>query len=219
MAPEQAMAQEVGAWTDLYSVGCMAYELFTGQLPFADTEAPTAILLRHVNDVPPPPNVIRADLDAGVSDWICGLLEKDPTRRPPSAAAAWEALEEIVLALEGPRWRRSSALPQIDGGGEVPGPFTPPPSTAVPNESVFTTFDPPASAAGASPPTAPAPSAPGEIAGRSATPTPGEVTPAAPGAARRAARHAAGRGDARSRPRRAVVAVRPRVGRHAAAGA
>jgi serine/threonine protein kinase len=122
MAPEQAMAQEVGAWTDLYSVGCMAYELFTGRLPFADTEAPTAILLRHVNDVPPPPNVVRTDLDAGVSDWICGLLEKDPTLRPPSAAAAWEALEEIVLTLEGPRWRRSSSLPQIDGGGEVPGP-------------------------------------------------------------------------------------------------
>ena len=82
MAPEQAMAQEVGAWTDLYSVGCMAYELFTGRLPFADTEAPTAILLRHINDVPPPPNVIRADLDAGVSDWICGSAGEGPRAAP-----------------------------------------------------------------------------------------------------------------------------------------
>ena len=31
MAPEQAMAQDIGPWTDLYSVGCMAFEMFTGQ--------------------------------------------------------------------------------------------------------------------------------------------------------------------------------------------
>ena len=34
MAPEQAMAQDIGPWTDLYSVGCMAFELFTGMCPF-----------------------------------------------------------------------------------------------------------------------------------------------------------------------------------------
>ena len=50
MAPEQAMAQEIGPWTDLYSVGCMAFELFTGNVPFHDTDAPMAILLRHVNE-------------------------------------------------------------------------------------------------------------------------------------------------------------------------
>ena len=38
MAPEQAMGQAVGPWTDLYSVGCMAYELVTGRLPFGDVE-------------------------------------------------------------------------------------------------------------------------------------------------------------------------------------
>ena len=144
MAPEQAMAQQVGPWTDLYSVGCMAYELVTGQLPFAGTEAPMAVLLRHVNDVPVPAASVAPGVDARLSDWIDALLAKDPAQRPRSAAEAWEALEEIVLDLEGPRWRRHSALPAIDGGGEVPGPFTPPPSTAVPESAVFTTFDPPA---------------------------------------------------------------------------
>ena len=145
MAPEQAMAQEVGPWTDLYSVGCMAYELVTGQLP----------VRRHrgADGDPPAPRQRRPGAgrprETGawtrrLSDWIDGLLAKDPAQRPRSAAEAWEALEEIVLALEGPRWRRHSALPAIDGGGEVPGPFTPPPSTAVPEASVFTTFDPPA---------------------------------------------------------------------------
>jgi serine/threonine protein kinase len=37
MAPEQAMGQEVGPWTDLYSVGVMAFELFVGHVPFYDT--------------------------------------------------------------------------------------------------------------------------------------------------------------------------------------
>ena len=121
MAPEQAMAQQVGPWTDLYSVGCMAYELVTGQLPFAGTEAPMAVLLRHVNDVPVPAASVAPGVDVRLSDWIGELLAKDPAQRPRSAAEAWEALEEIVLDLEGPRWRRHSALPAIEGGGEVPG--------------------------------------------------------------------------------------------------
>ena len=58
MAPEQAMAQDIGPWTDLYSVGCMAFELFTGNVPFHDSESPMAMLLRHVNEPIP-----RADTD------------------------------------------------------------------------------------------------------------------------------------------------------------
>jgi len=44
------MSQDVGPWTDLYSVGCMAFELITGQVPFHGSNAPMAILLRHVNE-------------------------------------------------------------------------------------------------------------------------------------------------------------------------
>ena len=59
MAPEQAMAQDIGPWTDLYSVGCMAFELFTGNVPFHDSDAPMAILLRHVNEPIAPVKSIR----------------------------------------------------------------------------------------------------------------------------------------------------------------
>ena len=61
MAPEQAMGQDVGAWTDLYSVGVMAWEHVVGHTPFHDTDAPMAILMRHVNE-PIPPVV---DVNAG----------------------------------------------------------------------------------------------------------------------------------------------------------
>ncbi len=78
MAPEQAMAQDIGPPTDLYSVGCMAFEMFTGRVPFHDTEAPMAILLRHVNEQIPPVKSIDPKVDQDVSDWIDRLLVKDP---------------------------------------------------------------------------------------------------------------------------------------------
>ena len=70
MAPEQAMAQDIGPWTDLYSVGCMAFEMFTGNVPFHDSDAPMAILLRHVNEPIAAVKSIRPEVDQRISDWV-----------------------------------------------------------------------------------------------------------------------------------------------------
>jgi hypothetical protein len=127
MAPEQAMAQDIGPWTDLYSVGCMAFELFTGRVPFHDSEAPMAILLRHVNEPIPAVKSIDESVDPRISDWIERLLTKDPKQRTQSAADAWDDFEEIVIGLLGPRWRRQARL--IDNVAQVdtPKPLTPAP--------------------------------------------------------------------------------------------
>jgi serine/threonine protein kinase len=53
MAPEQAMAGQIGPWTDLYAVGCMAFEFFTSTVPFADADTPMALLLRRINEPAP----------------------------------------------------------------------------------------------------------------------------------------------------------------------
>ena len=127
MAPEQAMAQEIGPWTDLYSVGCMAFELFTGRVPFHDSEAPMAILLRHVNEPIPPVKSIDPSVDERLSDWVERLLVKDPKQRTQSAADAWDDLEEIVIALLGPRWRREARLPAETASFDTPTPLTPAP--------------------------------------------------------------------------------------------
>ena len=127
MAPEQAMARDIGSWTDLYSVGCIAYELFTGSPPFVDAEEPMAIMLRHVTE-PLPPAAEVADVDPAISAWIERLLAKKPEDRPRSATAAWEDLEEILIGELGPRWRRAAPLPALVDP-PVPGPATPPPST------------------------------------------------------------------------------------------
>ena len=121
MAPEQAMAQEIGPWTDLYSVGCMAFELFTGRVPFHDSEAPMAILLRHVNEPIPSVKSIDPSVDERLSDWVERLLVKDPKQRTQSAADAWDDLEEVVdraarpaLAARGPAAGRDRFLRHAD---------------------------------------------------------------------------------------------------------
>ena len=112
MAPEQAMGQAVGPWTDLYSVGCMAYELVTGRLPFGDVEAPMAVLLRHINEAPVPACVVAPDVDPRLSDWISVLLAKDPAARPQSAAEAWDTLRGARA-----RRRRPALAPHVRAAG------------------------------------------------------------------------------------------------------
>jgi serine/threonine protein kinase len=125
MAPEQAMAKEIGAWTDVYAVGCISYELFTGRPPFADVEEPMAIMVRHITEALPPAAEV-ADVDPEISAWIERLTVKEPSARPASAAEAWNDFEEILIGKLGPRWRRESRL--ADPPQRVPGPATPPPS-------------------------------------------------------------------------------------------
>ncbi len=126
MAPEQAMGQEVGPWTDLYSIGCMAYEFFAGRVPF-DDGAPMAILMRHINEPPPPLAAVAPDVDPQIADWVADLLVKDPVRRPASASEAWTRFEEILLGLLGPRWRRQARLHGEEGSNDGGRPLTPAP--------------------------------------------------------------------------------------------
>jgi serine/threonine protein kinase len=125
MAPEQALAHTIGPWTDLYSVGVMTYEQLVGRLPFHDSPTPVAILLRHVNESIPPVIDSRPDVDLSLSEWVGRLLVKEPARRTASAVQAWEELEEIVLELLGPRWRRDARLPERGSTASSHEPLTP----------------------------------------------------------------------------------------------
>ena len=86
MAPEQAMGSNIGPWTDLYSAGVMAYELFVGQLPFPAAATPMAMLLHHINDPVPAPRELNPELDPDLERWILGLLDKHPES---GRAARW----------------------------------------------------------------------------------------------------------------------------------
>ncbi|HXB63697.1 MAG TPA: serine/threonine-protein kinase [Solirubrobacteraceae bacterium] len=197
MAPEQAMAQQLGPWTDLYSVGVMAYEQIVGRPPFHDTEAPMAILLRHVREPIPPLVEVKPDVDPALSAWVERLLVKEPADRTHSAVHAWEELEEIVLAGLGPRWRREARLPERGPTTDTPLPLTPAPfeSQHVPTpaptpaapKSEFITYgrtpDTPPPAPAPTPPPTPAPQPVPAPPAATPPPMPAEPSPAPASAA------------------------------------
>jgi tetratricopeptide (TPR) repeat protein len=94
MPPEQAMGGEVTIRADLYSLGAMLYEMVTGRPPFVGDDS-VAIIGQHINTPPVSPTWHRADLPPGLEVLILHLLEKDPQRRPASAADVYQALESI----------------------------------------------------------------------------------------------------------------------------
>lgn len=108
MAPEQAVGEQIGPWTDLYAIGVIAFELFAGRVPFVGTDM--AVMVRHLHDPVPPISSLNAGVHADIADWIGRLLIKDPAQRTSSAALAWDELEGIVIELLGARWRRHAQL-------------------------------------------------------------------------------------------------------------
>jgi tetratricopeptide (TPR) repeat protein len=94
MPPEQAMGGQVTPQADLYSLGAMLYEMVTGRPPFLGDD-PVAIIGQHINTPPVSPTWHRPDLPPALEALILQLLEKDPQRRPASAADVRQALESI----------------------------------------------------------------------------------------------------------------------------
>ncbi|MGA8849590.1 MAG: protein kinase [Dehalococcoidia bacterium] len=94
MPPEQAMGGKVTAKADLYSLGAMLYEMVTGRPPFVGDDS-VAIIGQHINTPPVSPTWHRADLPQALETLILQLLEKDPEKRPESAAVVLQALEAI----------------------------------------------------------------------------------------------------------------------------
>jgi serine/threonine protein kinase len=84
MAPEQIRGEQVGAATDIYALGCVMYECMCGRPPFAEVQG-MRILWAHLQDPPPDPRSVRADIPEAFSRTLLVALEKDAAKRPQSA--------------------------------------------------------------------------------------------------------------------------------------
>ncbi len=101
MAPEQLAGQELTVRTDIYALGLVLYELFTGKRAF---DAPTVVKMKDLGESSSPtsPTSIVKDLDPAVERAIQRCLEKDPKRRPASAlqvAASLPGGDPLAAAL------------------------------------------------------------------------------------------------------------------------
>ncbi|GAB4577576.1 MAG: hypothetical protein Fur0022_03070 [Anaerolineales bacterium] len=90
VAPEQAIGEDVDPRADLYALGVMMYELFTGQLPF--TGAAMQVIIKHIQEMPKPPKALNPDLPSALDELIMHLLQKNPNDRPDSAEAVGHLL-------------------------------------------------------------------------------------------------------------------------------
>lgn len=104
MSPEQCRGETdtIGPPTDIYSFGCLAYELITGRLPF-DARLPQRVLSMH-QDAPVPPIVLRdgLELPAGLEAFILKCLCKDPSDRYDGARQALRVLDALASPWERP---------------------------------------------------------------------------------------------------------------------
>ena len=93
MAPEQLAGQEVSPRSDLYSLGLVLYEVFTGKRAFEKVgERTAAVLHGHADRTPSRPSSVVKDLDPAVEKVILRCMESSPTARPANALAVAAAL-------------------------------------------------------------------------------------------------------------------------------
>ncbi len=123
MAPEQAAADpSADHRVDIYAFGCLAYELLAGRPPFT-AKSPQKLLAAHMADTPAPISDLRPDSPHAVAALVMRCLEKDPDRRPQSAAELVRVLDSVTsgaalpaqppLVLGGPQMLRRAIATYI----------------------------------------------------------------------------------------------------------
>ncbi len=91
MSPEQSTGETVGPTADVYSLGCMLYELLAGEPPFSGPNA-MVIMARHAMEAVPSIRIVRPSVPEEVEEAILAAMEKSPVDRPKTAAEFAELL-------------------------------------------------------------------------------------------------------------------------------
>jgi serine/threonine protein kinase len=147
MSPEQCRSAAVAdARSDIYSLGCILFEIACGRPPFVFAGVGD-IVAAHLHEAPPYPQNLAPDIPAGLSALIARMLAKHPDSRPQTMAAVGQALDDILRELEAapaarPSSRRApTADPTAGARAATPPAPAAPPALGTTDSSLATTID------------------------------------------------------------------------------
>ncbi|MEE1754392.1 Stk1 family PASTA domain-containing Ser/Thr kinase [Streptomyces sp. SP18CS02] len=116
LSPEQAKGEQVDARSDLYSTGCLLYELLTVRPPFVG-DSPVAVAYQHVREEPQPPSNFDPEITPEMDAIVLKALVKDPDYRYQSAD---EMRADIEACLDGQPVAATAAMGAVGYGGYPP---------------------------------------------------------------------------------------------------
>src|SRR5919205_2775870 len=99
LSPEQARGEGVDARSDVYSAGCLLYELVTGTPPFTG-DSPVAVAYQHVREDPKTPSSINPEIPPSLDAILLKAMSKNPANRYQSAA---DMRSDLLRAIAGQR--------------------------------------------------------------------------------------------------------------------
>ncbi|MEX1652112.1 Stk1 family PASTA domain-containing Ser/Thr kinase [Streptomyces pseudovenezuelae] len=137
LSPEQAKGEQVDARSDLYSTGCLLYELLTVRPPFVG-DSPVAVAYQHVREEAQPPSVFDPEITPEMDAIVLRALVKDPNYRYQSAD---EMRADIEACLDGQPVAATAAMGSVGYGGYPDDQ----PTTALRSDAGATTMLPPMS--------------------------------------------------------------------------